>query len=80
MILKLSKVCIYDDPWLTMTYLTARSNLVACTFEWENCSKVIDWENLGTNDQKEMIYSFENILTPGGCLAPRGILSFFLDT
>ena len=26
---------INDDP--VLTYFTARSNWVACTFEWENC-------------------------------------------
>ena len=25
---------LYDDPGLTLTYFTARSNLVAYTFEW----------------------------------------------
>ena len=30
-----------DDPGLTLTYFMARSNWVACTFEWENCYKVI---------------------------------------
>ena len=33
--LKLYKVHINDDPGLTLTYLTARSNWVKCTFEWE---------------------------------------------
>ena len=33
--LKLYKVYISDDPGLTLTYLTARSNWVAYTFEWE---------------------------------------------
>ena len=28
---------INDDPGLTLTYFTARSNWVTCTFEWENC-------------------------------------------
>ena len=32
--LKLYKVYVTDDPGLTMTYLTARSNWVICTFEW----------------------------------------------
>ena len=32
--LKLYKVYINDDPGLTLTYFTARSNWVACTFEW----------------------------------------------
>ena len=32
--LKLYKVYINDDPGLTLTYFTARSNWVAYTFEW----------------------------------------------
>ena len=33
--LKLYKVYINDDPELTLTYLTARSNCVANTFEYK---------------------------------------------
>ena len=33
--LNLYKVYINDDPGLTLTYFTARSNWVICTFEWE---------------------------------------------
>ena len=33
--LKLYKVNINDDPGLTLTYFTARSNWVKCMFEWE---------------------------------------------
>ena len=32
--LKLFKVYINDDPGLTLTYFTARSNWVTCTFGW----------------------------------------------
>ena len=32
--LKLYNLFINDDPGLTMTYFTARSNWVAYTFEW----------------------------------------------
>ena len=32
--LKLYEVYINDDPGLTLTYFTARSNWVAYTFEW----------------------------------------------
>ena len=32
--IKLYKVYINDDPELTVTYFTARSNLVTCMFEW----------------------------------------------
>ena len=33
--LKLYKLNINDDHGLTLTYFTARSNWVACMFEWE---------------------------------------------
>ena len=32
--LKVYKVYIDDDPGLTLTYFTARANLVAYAFEW----------------------------------------------
>ena len=32
--LKLYKVCINDDPGLTLAYFMARLNWVAFTFEW----------------------------------------------
>ena len=32
--LKLYKAYINDDPGLTLTYFTARSNWVICMFEW----------------------------------------------
>ena len=32
--IKLYKVYLNDDPGLTLTYFTARSNWVTCTFEW----------------------------------------------
>ena len=33
--LKFYNVHINGDPGLTLTYFTARSNLVACVFKWE---------------------------------------------
>ena len=67
--IKLHKVYINDDPWLTLTYFTARSNLVAYVFEWgkllqshlmvKSCSKWLTWQK---------IYVFEENLTLGCCL------------
>ena len=37
--LKLYKVYINDDPGMTMTYFTTRSNYDAYAFEWENVTK-----------------------------------------
>ena len=45
--LKLHKVYIHDDPGLTLTYLTTRSNWVAYTFEWgKTVTNLFNWENL----------------------------------
>ena len=43
--LKVYKAGINDDLWLTLTYFMAWLTLVTCEFEWENCYKVIKWEN-----------------------------------
>ena len=37
--LKLYKVYVNDDPGMTLTYFTARSNLVAYAFEWGKLSQ-----------------------------------------
>ena len=34
-VLKYYQVCLNDDPWLNLTYFTARSNLVPYAFVWE---------------------------------------------
>ena len=45
--LKLYKVYINDEPMLTLTYFTARSNLVAFMFEWGKIvTKSFNGENL----------------------------------
>ena len=36
------QICSNDDPWLTLTYFMARSNLVPYAFVWEK-SKTIDF-------------------------------------
>ena len=43
--LKLYKVCINDDPGLTLTYFTARSNLVPYAFVWEK-GKTMDFSEI----------------------------------
>ena len=47
--LKLYKVYINDDPGLTLTYFTARSNWVAYTFEW---GKLLQSHLMGENLQQ----------------------------
>ena len=36
LVLKYYQICPNDDPGLTVTYFTARSNLVPLTYVWEN--------------------------------------------
>ena len=38
---KCYQVCSYDDPWFTLTYFMARSNLLPYAFVWEK-GKTID--------------------------------------
>ena len=67
--LKFYKVYINGDPGLTLTYFTARSNLVTYTFEWgkllqshlmgKTCSKGLNGLNNTVNEKN---------LTQGGCL------------
>ena len=35
------KVYINEDPGMTLTYFTPRSNLTTCAFDKENCYKTI---------------------------------------
>ena len=41
-VLEYFQVCSTDDPELTLTYFTARSNLIPYTFEWEK-GKIMDF-------------------------------------
>ena len=41
-VLEYYEVCSNDDPGLTLTYFTARSNLVPIAFIWEN-GKTMDF-------------------------------------
>ena len=73
--IKLHKVYINDDPGLTLTYFTARSNLVAYAFEWEKLlqSHFNNGKNLQQITKLQQIYVFEEILTSGCCL-PLGYI------
>ena len=63
------KVCINHDPWMTLTYFTARSFWVAHAFEWgkivkchlkgKTCSKLANGLNF---------YDLKKKLTPGFAL------------
>ena len=79
--LKLYKVCINSDPGLTLTYFTARSNLVLYAFVWEK-GKTIDFSEtiviydlkLATDDRSDKTFLLTSKLCPLGavCPLPRG--------
>ena len=51
---KLYLVYISHDPGLTLTYFTARSNWVICTFEWgKNVTNLFNGGNLAAKDYIE---------------------------
>ena len=60
--LEVAKVFINDDPGLTLTYFTARSNLAAYVF---------DWGHSKANDKTDRKYMFlRNKMDPRGLSAP----------
>ena len=63
--LKLYKFYINYDPWMTLTYFTARSTLVAYAFEW---GKLLKWDFNGKICRKWVneleIYDSEKNLDP----------------
>ena len=52
--LKLYKVYINDDPGLTLTYFTARSNWVTCMFKW---GKLLQSHLIVENLQQRTIFN-----------------------
>ena len=74
-VLEYYQVCSNDDPWLTLTYFTAISNLVPYVFVWEK-GKTMDFSEtivvydlkLATDDRsdKKLLLS----LSPGDCMPP----------
>ena len=79
----LFKVYINDDPGLTLTYFTARSNLVPYAFVWEK-GKTMDFSEtivvydlkLATDDLSDKKFLFTSKLCPLGavCSLPRGYI------
>ena len=79
--LKLYKVFIKSDPGLTLTYFTARSNLVPYAFVWEK-GKTMDFSEiiviydlkLATDDRSDKTFLLTSKLCPLGavCPLPRG--------
>ena len=82
-VLKYYQVCSNDDPGLTLTYFTARSNLVPYAFVWEK-DKTIDFSEtiivydlkLATDDRSDKKCLLTSKLCPLGavCPLPRGYI------
>ena len=49
------QVCSNNDPWLTLTYLTSKSNLLPNAFKWEIFEKFIFCKLL----KPESLFSFD---------------------
>ena len=71
------QVCSNDDPGLTVTYFTARSNLVPYAFAWEK-GKTMDFSEtivvydlkLATDDRSDKKFLLTSKLVPWGLYAP----------
>ena len=70
------QICSNDDPGgLTLTYFTARSNLVPCAFVWEK-GKTMDFSEtivvynlkLATDDQSDKKFLLTSKFSPLDCL------------
>ena len=77
-VLEYYQVCSNDDPGLTLTYFTARSNLVPYAFVWEK-GKTMDFSEtvvvydlkLATDDLSDKKVSiYIKTLSTGGCMLP----------
>ena len=77
------QVCSNDDPELTLTYFTARSNLVSYAFVWEK-GKTMDFSEtvvvydlkLTTDDRSDKKFLLISKVCPLGavCPLPRGYI------
>ena len=82
-VLKYYQTCSNDDPGLTLTYFTARSNFVPYAFVWEK-SKTMDFSEtivvydlkLATDDRSDKKFLLATKLCPLGavCPLPRGYI------
>ena len=71
-VLEYYQICSNDDPGLTLTYFTARSNLVPYAFVWEK-GKTMDFsETIVVYDLKLATYDRSDkkllLTSPGGCM------------
>ena len=83
LVLKYYQVCSNDDPGLTLTYFTARSNLVPYAFVWEK-GKTMDFSEtivvcdlkLATDDRSDKKFLLTSKLCPlrAVCPLPQGYI------
>ena len=76
-------ICSNDDPKLTLSYFTTRSNLVPYAFVWEK-GKTMDFSEtvvvydlkLATDDRSDKKFLLKSKLCPKGavCPLPRGYI------
>ena len=74
-VLEYYQVCSNDDPWLTLTYFTARSNLVPYAFVREK-GKTVDFSEtivvydlkLATDDRSDKKFLLTSKLCPLGAV------------
>ena len=82
-----SQVCANVDPGLTLTYFTARSNLVPYDFVWEK-GKTMDLSEtiavydlkLATDYRSDKTFLLTSKLCPlgAGCPVPRGYINVYI--
>ena len=76
-VLEYYQVRLNDDPWLTLTHFTARSNLVPYAFVWEK-GKTMDFSEtivvydlkLATDDGSDKKFLLTSKLCPLGAVYP----------
>ena len=85
-VLKFYQVCSNDDPGLTLTFFTARSNLVTYAFVWEkgktvyfSATIVVYDLKLATDDRSDKKFLLTSKLSPLGAISPqpRGYVHVF---
>ena len=76
-VLEYYQICSNDDPVLTLTYFTAKSNLVPYAFVWEK-DKTMDFSGtivvydlkLATDDRSDKEFLLTSKLCPLGAVCP----------
>ena len=59
--------------WLTLTYFTAWLKLATCQFEWENCYKVIKYDQIN----RRLYYRKKNFYHRGFSAPARGYMHVY---